>query len=420
MTSQVDSAAYFSQRAAEVSLTLTTRVITALQDAGLKTLSQLAFCVGQPGQLLPQTDFDNWTNSLLQNMTIGEKASLRRLILESQTMLVATLKDMTEQPDGASLKKVGMAERNARMEKLKLQLKGVAISGPLEPSHGLLDAAMQQWDSRSLKHIGPEKCHSREEEVQNLKSAASTVSLEGGKLKLVDSNSLQDLEIEGSLQVLQALRRRGVAYHFAQLISWDVHERYIDTLFKYVARPAQPGYRKVSLRQVLRADKLAFAKLAEQGEDIRADANGKLPLDIAMQSVLQEYELLVALLPLPETEGKGKKGKSKAFGRLERYEPYSPGFGKGYRNVPWKGGRGKGNAKGGKPNKGSGKAEWLPKELRYQGASAWNKRGRRVCYGFQLGQCSDPNCQKGDHNCIIFACGGDHPVTQCPMKPRHI
>ncbi|CAE7942727.1 unnamed protein product, partial [Symbiodinium necroappetens] len=251
MTSQVDSAAYFSQRAAEVYLT--TRVITALQDAGLKTLSQLAFCVGQPGQLLPQTDFDNWTNSLLQNMTIG----------------------------------------------------------PLEPSHGLLDAAMQQWDSRSLKHIGPEKCHSREEEVQNLKSAASTVSLEGGKLKLVDSNSLQDLEIEGSLQVLQALRRRGVAYHFAQLISWDVHERYIDTLFKYVTRPAQPGYRKVSLRQVLRADKLAFAKLAEQGEDIRADVNGKLPLDIAMQSVLQEYELLVALLPLPETEGKGKKGKSK-------------------------------------------------------------------------------------------------------------
>ena len=194
---QVDSAAYFAQRAAEVSLTA--RVIQALSDAGLKTLAQLAFCVGQPGHLLPQTDFDNWANSLLQNMTIGEKASLRRLILESQTMLVATLKDMTEQPDGASLKKVGMAERNARMEKLKLQLKGVAISGPLEPSHALLDATMQQWDSRSLKHIGPEKCRSREEEVQNLKLAASTVSLEGGKLKLVDSSSLQDLEIEGSL-----------------------------------------------------------------------------------------------------------------------------------------------------------------------------------------------------------------------------
>ena len=164
--------------------------------------------------------------------------------------------------------------------------------------------------------------------------------------------------------------------------------------------------------------KLAFAKLAEQGEDIRADADGKLPLDTAMQSVLQEYELLVALLPLPDNDGKGKKGKTKTFGKQERYEPYTPGFGKGYRAGSWKGGKGKGNSKGGKPQKGSGKSEWLPKELRYQGASAWNKRGCRVCYSFQLGQCSDTNCQKGDHNCIIF--GGDHPVTQCPMKPMYL
>ena len=103
----------------------------------------------------------------------------------------------------------------------------------------------------------------------------------------MDSNSLQDLEIEGSLQVLQALRRREVAYHFAQLISWDVHERYIDTLFVCHWTCAEPGYCKVFLRQVLSAGKLAFAKL-EQGKDIRA-ANGKLPLDTAMQSVLQEY-----------------------------------------------------------------------------------------------------------------------------------
>ena len=144
----------------------------------------------------------------------------------------------------------------------------------------------------------------------------------------MDSNSLQDLEIEGSLQVLQALRRRGVAYHFAQLISWDVHEHYIDTLFKYVTRPAQPGYRKVSLRQVLRADKLAFAKLAEQGEDIRADANGKLPLDIAMQSVLQEYELLVALLPSLRRKGKEKRASLKPLGDKKGMSPIARGLGK--------------------------------------------------------------------------------------------
>ena len=48
------------------------------------------------------------------------------------------------------------------------------------------------------------------------------------------------------------------------------------SLFKYLTKPAQPGYRKVSLRQILRADKLAFAKMSEAGEDIRADASGAL------------------------------------------------------------------------------------------------------------------------------------------------
>ena len=57
-----------------------------------------------------------------------------------------------------------------------------------------------------------------------------------------------------------------------------------------------------------------------------------------MQSVLQEYELLVALLPLPDNDGKGKKGKTTTFGKQERYEPYTPGFGKGFRANSWKGG----------------------------------------------------------------------------------
>ena len=81
-----------------------------------KPLAQLAFCVGQPGQVLSPTDFENWSDALLTGMTVGEKASLRRLILEAQTMLVASLKDMAEPSEGAAPKKVGVAERNARMD----------------------------------------------------------------------------------------------------------------------------------------------------------------------------------------------------------------------------------------------------------------------------------------------------------------
>ena len=212
MTSSVDSAPYLVQRAEEISLGR--RVSDALKAKGVTTLAQLAFCVGQPGQVLVHTEFEAWSESLLTGMTVGEKASLRRLILEAQTMpmLVASLKDMAAPSEGASPKKVGVAERNARMDQLRAQLAGVSLTGQLEPSHALLDMAVQQWETRCLKYIGPEKCHSREDEVQNTKPLSTSLSLEGGKLKVTESDGMQDRDIEGSLQVLNALRRRGVAY----------------------------------------------------------------------------------------------------------------------------------------------------------------------------------------------------------------
>ena len=48
------------------------------------------------------------------------------------------------------------------------------------------------------------------------------------------------------------------------------------------------------------------------------------------------------------------------------------------------------------------------------------KKRNKTCYGFNLGTCTDSNCQKGDHSCIIFRCGGDHPVGKCPLKPKKL
>ena len=175
-------------------------------------------------------------------------------------------------------------------------------------------------------------CHSREDEVQNAKPITTSLSLEGGKLKITETDGVEDRDIEGSLQVLNALRRRGVAYAFARLISWEKHEAYVASLFRYLTKPAQPGYRKVSLRQILRADKLAFAKMSEAGEDIRADASGVLPLDKMIASILQDYDLIVALLPLGDLDGFSGKNRN---GRGGRPGPYTD-------NAPYKGKNGKG------------------------------------------------------------------------------
>ena len=253
-------------------------------------------------------------------------------------------------------------------------------------------------------YIGPEKCHSREDEVQNTKPLTTNLSLEGGKLKVTESEGIEDRDIEGSLQVLNALRRRGVAYAFARLISWEKHEAYVACLFKYLTKPAQQGYRKVSLRQILRADKLAFSKMSEAGEDIRADASGDLPNRRSRGSRPGPYTA-------PE-QYQGKSGKSKGYWSSKGHGSWNNFKGKTYAKGKDKSGKGKGY--------GGGKPEWLPEGLRYQGASAWNSSGNKNCYGFNLGTCTDPNCQKGDHKCIIFKCGGDHPVGKCPMKPKKL
>ena len=212
-------------------------------------------------------------------------------------MLVASLKDMAEPSESAAPKKVGVAERNARMDQLRTQLAGVSLTGQLEPSHALLDLAVQQWENRCLKYVGPEKCHSREDEVQNAKPITTSLSLEGGKLKITE------------------------------------------------------------LRQILRADKLAFAKMSEAGEDIRADASGALPLDQMIASILQDYDLIVALLPLGDLEGFSGKNR---HGRGGRPGPYTD-------NAPYKGQNGK------------GRGYWGAR-----GLDSWYNKGKNSPKGFQL------------------------------------
>jgi hypothetical protein len=46
------------------------------------------------------------------------------------------------------------------------------------------------------------------------------------------------------LQVLEALKRRGVAFAFVDMMSWDSHERYLQTLFSHLRSDPPEGYCK--------------------------------------------------------------------------------------------------------------------------------------------------------------------------------
>ena len=81
--------------------------------------------------------------------------------------------------------------------------------------------------------------------------------------------------------VYQALRRRGLAYEFADLITYTVHQRWVDWLFAELSKEQPARFQKVQMFQILRADKAAWLHMADVVKDIRP-SDGSRPLEADM------------------------------------------------------------------------------------------------------------------------------------------
>ena len=120
MTSIVDSEAQFDLRMDQVRLP--EQLQRALRTAGVCTISALAYAHGQPGQPIVAEDFQAWVRTLDPGATIGGVASLKRLLFESQTQLLAILKEQVPNPEPTVARKVPPAERESRLANLKTVL----------------------------------------------------------------------------------------------------------------------------------------------------------------------------------------------------------------------------------------------------------------------------------------------------------
>ena len=214
MTSVIDSEAQFNTRLLELGLPAQT--VTAIQNHGVRTLSQLAFAVGQPGQPLVDGTINNFlTAALTRAGTLAETTGLKRAAFEAQTYLVATLRQNVERPADEQPRKIAYAERTTRMATLRANLAGVAIDGELEPSHGLLDRACALYESNSLKFLDLATCVSRTQEVQGT-TKAKELTLEKGSLVLKSGQDSLQCSTDSEIKVHYAMVRRGLACQFAR------------------------------------------------------------------------------------------------------------------------------------------------------------------------------------------------------------
>ena len=404
MASLSDSKAHFLARAQEYAVP--DDLIDNLKVAGISTMAHLAFAFVRPGQEFEEAKFDQWVREVnLGNApTLGALAALRRLHFESEIIVTATLRSSVEHPQEASTPKpLPFAERTSRMAAIRRQFPGLSMEGMHEPSQALLEECTHQFDSRVLRYVEPAKCNSRELEVSVGKSDKK-LRIESSTLSIKESKHTPDEDTSTAYKLLNCMKRRAIAYEFAGLISYEVHERYIDKMMRRLNAEPPPNYQQTSIAQILKADREVWVVMSQTVSDIRPDANGLKPLDKAIHEALMDYNVTFHMLPLPQTS-------ASAYAPVRHREDQQRDQGSGWRDSGYKGNQASRKGKG--KNKGGGGSSFAPRGI--QGAVGRDAKGRPICFNYNLSECPDAAagaaCKKGRHVCFKANCFKPHQFS---------
>jgi len=409
MTSIVDSTAHFAQRAEEVGLSA--HGLANIKRHGFDTLGKLAFSHGQPGMQIETDPFHRHAQNLLGGMmTLGDESALKRLLFEGHTMVLSQLRESVSNPEAAHTRKLPQVERSAKLADLKARLAGVCVERQLDPSHALLDATSQMYEAQQITYLSPEKCTSREWEISRAKSSKQ-IAIDSDKLTIKEKSDVPEQTASTEMQVFEALRRRGIALDFADLLTWQTHERYLSMLFSHLRKDPVEGYSRVSLQQILRADRAAWTRLIETGVPVRRNHAGQLPLDTELIAALESYDVAFNLVPLPKAPPKPDWREHKSSYNADRWNDKQY-----WKKAPYHG-HGKGSGKNRKGNQ-----QMLPKAFQGRDCSSTDPHGRRLCFGYNLGSChaaaDGAQCKKGWHLCMRNNCNAPHREKDHDEKPQ--
>ena len=397
MTSLVDSSAQFESRMRE--LGFPANFIDQVKQHGVRTLSQLAFALGQPGQPIQDANVDAFIQAATHRAsTLSEVANLKRIAFEAQTFLVATLRQSVDRNEDVP-KKIAHAERSSRMDLLKRTLVGVNIQGELEPAHCVLDKFSHMFELNSVKYYEPASCISRSFEIAG-GSKNKELTLEKGALVVKSSEDKLTSVTDTEIKLHYALVRRALALQFAQLMSYDQHCAWETFLFESLHREPPPGYHKPGLTQLIQCDRAAWQRLGTTLTDIRQQANGTYPLGEALLRLMHDPNITLYLTPL----AKASTANTSSSWR-QSSGPYQ---------APSSPSKGRGKGKG---RKGGKSTPPIPAELR----GKWHKTGsgEPLCFGYNCASgCSDKSvqpgqkCARGWHLCAEPKCQKPHSLRQ--------
>jgi hypothetical protein len=392
--SYVDSEVVFKARCDEIKLSPET--YESLKAKGWSTFGSYAFSIStNPGQV-SDDDFDTKVSvPVLGSSNHAEAALLRRLLFESYTLTATELRRKTDNSEMDGPKKLPVQEIASRFDAIEQKLKPLKVESVMEPSHGLVNSLAQCSDDGRLRYIEWSRCTSRTAELNNIKEQGNLKVWKAdssGTSKQSDAESSLRCEVVTELDVLNALRRRGIAYELAHLMSYEVHEMIVSLFFTELQRDPIEGFKKTTLGQLSAADREVHLRLAERTRaGLPMGPAGELPLDKHVEEVLKLPSVMWLLMP---------KQKPAAPERPSAHPVPKGGNPKAAATAPDK----RGQPKGGKFDKKSRRNMKTPMPLQLRGGTPVDGEGRSICYGYNLGTCHDKQCKRGRHVCCKDGC----------------
>ena len=294
----VDSVASFESRCGEIDDS--GQLFTVLGRQGVNTFSSMAFVLGTPNQPPSEAAFDQFAQRIFVAPSMGQVGKLRRLLFESQTYVLAQLKLAVSGEAGTSSKKLPLPEKQARIADLKTRLNGVVLEGEKEPAHSLIDLCQTIFETGNIVWIHPSKCKKRESEIKySIKEPKQILKVEQQVVKIDHEIESADAEHGTELKLMWCLQRRGFALDITNVVSWHIHERWIDTLFRAYSADSSSATRPITLSQLIKADCELWMLLAREFQSVRPTAHGDKPLDAAILRLQSDPRIVVHLMPLP-------------------------------------------------------------------------------------------------------------------------
>ena len=410
MASTIESSAVFESRASAVGVNRAN--IDLLQAAGITTLGTYAFsCTYTPG-----SDNDDSLKALLTEAlgaapNLHQQACLRRLFVEAHTLSIAEMRQRVERTEESAPRRMAAPERASRHEALQGKLKGLSLTGELEPAYALVDDVAQQYEDNTLRYIPIDRCCKREQELGGTKKIVALKADNQGLLRLTQVHDSASADVATDLKVRYALQRRALAYDQAGLLGFEIMDQWHDNMFRHLMRPPPEGYAAVTMSQMLRADAELFQRLSEATRSgIQLKPDGTRPLETAMADAVRDPSVTFLLMPLPRAASSRAPASHEAA-------PSNPGLKRTNEPAP-----GKGDAKRLKKanDKGKGKGKkgyaMMPPEL--AGQHSKTPDGTPICFAYNIRGCTSAaagaKCGKGLHVCCRPGCYKNH------ASPNHV